>query len=62
MKRILAVLFAVTLIGSIVSGCGKKDETTDKAPPVGDGARADAPNPDKVKNLPPPVQPVGGGK
>jgi len=62
MKRVLAYAFVIFSIGLVATGCGKKDETVDKAPPPGDNAKPDPANPDKVKNLPPALSPTGGGK
>ncbi|MEP6757128.1 MAG: hypothetical protein ABJA67_16610 [Chthonomonadales bacterium] len=59
MKRILTFMLAFVTIGMIVTGCGKKDEFADKAPPAGDDARPDPANPHKLARLPGPTSPVG---
>ena len=61
MKRLVAITFALMALTTALMGCGKKDVSVDKAPPVGDDARPDPANPNKMNKLPPAIAPIGGG-
>ncbi len=58
----IVLLLAVLFLGMLVAaGCGKKDDTADKAPPAGANARPDPASTDKMKRLPGAAARPGGG-